>query len=79
MALWNRRHLDEILKIWISIDRIETEVFIELMVLIGAAFKAQYRPTCELWSAMGSQPVFQAIMSEQCFKQIKGSLRFDDP
>ena len=56
----------------------EEEAFIGLMVLAGA-FKAQHRPTCELWSTMEGQPVFRATMSEQRFKQIKGSLRFDDP
>ena len=49
------------------------------LLLLAGAYKAQYRPVSELWSLKEGQSVFRATMSEQRFKSIKGSMRFDDP
>ena len=74
---WNQQNPNNI-RVFPPVDRVELNAFWGLLLLAGL-FKAQYRPTSELWSTTEGQPVFRATMSMQRFKNIKGWLRFDDP
>ncbi|CAF1585640.1 unnamed protein product, partial [Adineta steineri] len=62
---------------WKSIDRIELESFIALLIQSGLNH-SNHDLLNELWDISQSRPIYRATMSLQRFKYILQFLRFDD-
>ena len=62
---------------WNDVTVKELYKVIGLMVLIGV-YKSKNEDICQLWSLENGRPIFNKIMSRQCFQDVLRVVRFDD-
>ena len=62
---------------WNDVTVEELYKVIGLIVLIGV-YKSKSGDICQLWSLENGRPIFNKIMSRQCFQDVLRVVRFDD-
>lgn len=61
---------------WCSMDRIELQVYLRLILLAGV-YWARSEPVINLWNRKSGRPVFNNYKSRNCFQILTRVLRFD--